>query len=76
MGNQLGFYISSDDEEAFDTSDSELGLNVINFTVNAMDMELRSPCYHSNDLPVIRNKPNLEKFQVIMKYPTPTDHRK
>ncbi|KAH8373097.1 hypothetical protein KR009_011661 [Drosophila setifemur] len=84
MGNQLGLNISSDDDDAY-PSDSELGFNVINFTVNAMDMELRSPCYHSNELPVIRNTPNLEKFQGTDMYReirassgmviTPTDKR-
>ncbi|KAH8373778.1 DDB1- and CUL4-associated factor 11 [Drosophila serrata] len=63
MGNRLGIQLSSDDEDAFDGSDNELGFNVINFTVNALDMELRTPCYHSNEMPVIRSKPDLEKFQ-------------
>ncbi|KAH8290419.1 hypothetical protein KR054_002821 [Drosophila jambulina] len=63
MGNRLGIQLSSDDEDALAGSDNEFGSNVINFTINAMDMELRTPCYHSNDMPKIRSKPDLDKFQ-------------
>ncbi|XP_017123566.1 DDB1- and CUL4-associated factor 11 [Drosophila gunungcola] len=63
MGNQYGMHINSDDDDDdFDSSDNELGFNVINFTVNAMDMELRSD-YCNHELPVIRSKPDLVKFQ-------------
>jgi len=68
MGNQLAIQMNSDEDDDFDSSDNELGFNVINFTVNAMD--LRSD-YCSSEMPVIRGKPDLVKFQVMTKYPVP-----
>jgi len=70
MGNQLGIQMNSDDDEDFDSSENDLGFNVINFTVNSLDMEVRTD-YCNNDLPIIRSKPDLVKFQVITKYPVP-----
>ncbi|EDW74251.1 uncharacterized protein Dwil_GK21482 [Drosophila willistoni] len=62
MGNHLS--LIGGDDDGFDSTDNEMGFNVINFTVNAVDMELRTPArVHPNNLPVIRKKPNLEKFQ-------------
>nr|XP_016930290.1 DDB1- and CUL4-associated factor 11 [Drosophila suzukii] len=62
MGNQLGIQMNSDDDEDFDSSENDLGFNVINFTVNSLDMEVRTD-YCNNDLPIIRSKPDLVKFQ-------------
>ncbi|KAM8711344.1 hypothetical protein ACLKA7_000480 [Drosophila subpalustris] len=62
MGNSFGF-LSDDDDDLWDDQDYGMGYNVINFTVNAMDVQLRPQDYQPINLPVIREKPNLDKFQ-------------
>lgn len=68
MGNNLGYEQGDDDE--LELPRDEFGFNVINFTVDDMDSPVRSrgrsDSYPSN-LPVIREKPNLAKFQVSTK---------
>ncbi|XP_034108206.1 DDB1- and CUL4-associated factor 11 [Drosophila albomicans] len=58
MGNALQF--PSDDEDVWEFPED---YDVINFNVDAMDVQLRRPNYIPNKLPVILNKPNLDKFQ-------------
>lgn len=65
MGNVLGFGPGEDDELILPREG--FGYNVINLTVDAMDLQVRSRDYHPNNLPVIREKPNLDKFQVSTK---------
>ncbi|KAH8411039.1 hypothetical protein KR222_009921 [Zaprionus bogoriensis] len=57
MGNSLGF--ASDDDEPFGIPRDGYSYGMINITVDAM----RRRDYHPNSLPVIREKPNLDKFQ-------------
>ncbi|XP_062131533.1 DDB1- and CUL4-associated factor 11 [Drosophila sulfurigaster albostrigata] len=58
MGNALQF--PSDDEDIWEFPDD---YDVINVNVAAMDVQLGRPNYVPNKLPVILNKPNLDKFQ-------------
>ncbi|XP_022228208.2 DDB1- and CUL4-associated factor 11 [Drosophila obscura] len=58
MGNQVG--LLSDDDDSSGNSDIN---NYINFTVNAMELEMRNTCFHTNQMPKIRGEPNLHKFQ-------------
>lgn len=64
MGNSLG--IISEDDDLFDIPADGLGYNVINFTVDAMDVHFRQQNNHPNNLPVCE-KPNVDKFKVSMK---------
>lgn len=69
MGNNFSFEQGDDDELVLPRDG--FGFNVINFTVDAMDSHVRSHVrshnYHPSNLPVIREKPNLDKFQVSTK---------
>ncbi|KAH8261416.1 hypothetical protein KR044_008604 [Drosophila immigrans] len=61
MGNSLD--LPSDDDDLWDFSEEGFDYNVVNFTIDAMDVQFRSSNNHPSKLPVILNKPNLEKFQ-------------
>lgn len=63
MGNSLGFI--SEDDDLFDLPEDGFGYNVINFTVDAMDVHFRHQNNHPNNLPVCE-KPNVDKFRVSM----------
>lgn len=65
MGNSIG--IVSEDDEPFDITEDGFGYNVINFTVNTMDVHFRAQNNHPNNLPVCE-KPNVDKFRVSMKF--------
>ncbi|EDW02424.1 DDB1- and CUL4-associated factor 11 [Drosophila grimshawi] len=65
MGNSLGFL--SDNDDPFELPVDEFGYNVINFTVNAMDLQLRPPNNHPSSLPVCE-KPNVDQFQTTDMY--------
>ncbi|ALC41425.1 CG9945 [Drosophila busckii] len=60
MGNSIA-YLSGDDD-ILEVPDV-YGYNVIDFTVNEMDLQVHPQDYHRNNLPVIRGKPNLNRFQ-------------
>lgn len=64
MGNSLG--IISDDDDLFDIPDDGFRYNVINLTVDAMDVHFRQQNNHPINLPVCE-KPNVDTFQVSMK---------
>jgi len=66
MGNSLNF----ESDEDWEFSDDGLDYNVLNLEVNAIDIHWRSHSQQSRtpNLPVIREKPNLDKFQVSMKF--------
>lgn len=65
MGNNISYEQGDDDELVL--SGDGLGFSVSEFTVDAMDSPVRSQNYHPSNLPVIREKPNLDKFQVSRK---------
>ncbi|XP_017866216.1 PREDICTED: DDB1- and CUL4-associated factor 11 [Drosophila arizonae] len=65
MGNSLG--IISEDDDLFDIPADGLGYNVINFTVDAMNVHFRQQNNHPNNLPVCE-KPNVDKFKYTEMY--------
>ncbi|XP_030560024.1 DDB1- and CUL4-associated factor 11 isoform X1 [Drosophila novamexicana] len=65
MGNSIG--IVSEDDEPFDITEDGFGYNVINFTVNTMDVHFRAQNNHPNNLPVCE-KPNVDKFRTTDMY--------